>query len=146
MNLEEQAEVFATMAHAGQTRWDKKIAYINHPAQVVKILKGMGVNDKNMIASAWLHDVIEDTAYNVTSKQFNETIVKLCHELTHFKLDEDYTQYCGKMSRDAAVIKIADIMANITDLPPANLDKGVSAYADKRLRALQILIPKVILN
>ncbi|MFM7012585.1 MAG: HD domain-containing protein [Betaproteobacteria bacterium] len=59
--LEAQAAVFAAKAHAAQVRKYSGAPYIVHPQEVVSILKGFGYNDDHLFATAWLHDVVEDT-------------------------------------------------------------------------------------
>lgn len=61
--IEEKARVFATAAHGavGQVRKYTGEPYINHPAEVVQIVRSVQ-HTPDMIAAAWLHDVVEDTA------------------------------------------------------------------------------------
>jgi (p)ppGpp synthase/HD superfamily hydrolase len=62
MNIRQKAQDFATKAHAnaGQVRKFTGEPYIVHPAAVVELLQAIDPSDE-MIAAAWLHDVVEDT-------------------------------------------------------------------------------------
>lgn len=62
MELTYKAQRFAAQAHAraGQTRKFTGEPYIVHPAAVVQILMSVAPSAE-MIAAAWLHDVVEDT-------------------------------------------------------------------------------------
>src|ERR1700719_3147112 len=58
----ERARIFATAAHTAvkQTRKYTHEPYINHPAAVVKLVASVP-HTPEMLAAAWLHDVVEDT-------------------------------------------------------------------------------------
>ena len=62
MNIRQKAQNFATKAHtdAGQLRKFTGEPYIVHPAAIVEVLGAISPSDE-MIAAAWLHDVVEDT-------------------------------------------------------------------------------------
>lgn len=55
---------FAQKAHEGQVRKDKKTPYFVHPVEVVKILAKLHA-DENTLMAALLHDVPEDTQYDL---------------------------------------------------------------------------------
>lgn len=62
MNIVDKARIFATAAHAAvkQTRKYTGDPYIIHPAEVVRIVSQVE-HTPEMLAAAWLHDVVEDT-------------------------------------------------------------------------------------
>lgn len=77
--MKEKARKFAIIAHRGQVRKaDKEKPMIIHPINVAQILEEYGF-DENVIAAGYLHDVVEDTKYNITDigKKFNEDIMSL---------------------------------------------------------------------
>ena len=79
MDMKEKAKLFAIKAHKGQIRKsDKEKPMIIHPINVANILSDYGYDD-NVVAAAYLHDVIEDTKYTKEDllKEFNEDIVSL---------------------------------------------------------------------
>ena len=65
MNIVENAKSFAIKAHMGQVRKNEKDKpMVMHPISVASILKKYGCDD-NVIASGYLHDVVEDTKYTI---------------------------------------------------------------------------------
>lgn len=58
--LELRAKAFAEVAHQGQVRKYTGEPYINHPAAVVELVRTVP-HTQEMLAAAWLHDVVEDT-------------------------------------------------------------------------------------
>jgi (p)ppGpp synthase/HD superfamily hydrolase len=86
-----------------------------------------------------LHDVLEDTGttYSEIRSNFGIDCADLVAELTR-RPDEDYFDHCSKMSKVAALIKVCDILANLTDL---SSDKS-PRFVDKRLQALGLLREK----
>lgn len=79
MNIKEKAKLFAIKAHKGQIRKsDKEKPMIIHPINVANILSEYGYDD-NVVAAAYLHDVIEDTKYTKEDllNEFNDDIVSL---------------------------------------------------------------------
>ncbi len=57
--LVERAATLARLAHAGQ-RYNGS-PYTDHLEAVAGTLREHGVDDPELIAAAWLHDVVEDT-------------------------------------------------------------------------------------
>ena len=79
MNVKEQAKMFALEAYKGQVRKsesDKPM--IMHPMSVAILLESYGYDD-NVVASGYLHDVIEDTNYTLDDirNSFGEDIAIL---------------------------------------------------------------------
>lgn len=92
MSLVETAKAIATEAHAGQKRKYTGDDYITHPQAVVRILKTipfpninyLGHTRDEMLAAAWLHDVVEDTDTTLQQirKATNKTVASLVKRLT----------------------------------------------------------------
>ena len=57
----QKAAVFAAKAHEGMMRKGSRIPYIYHPMEVALIVAQM-TEDPEVIAAAYLHDVLEDTS------------------------------------------------------------------------------------
>lgn len=115
----DQARQVATRAHAGQFRRDGSTPYINHPAAVVKRL---WAESPEIQATAWLHDVIEDTietADSLRAAGIPEAVIEAVQVLT--KSDDTYENYlAGVRSNPIALrVKIADMLANLSDAPTA---------------------------
>ena len=61
MNLPDRALAFATAAHGEQKRKYTGNPYIEHPIRVAQLVKEAGGTEE-MIAAAYLHDVVEDVS------------------------------------------------------------------------------------
>lgn len=116
-NLEERARFYATQRHKGQLRKDGKTPYIEHPKAVVRILKEIGVKDEKTLASAWLHDVVEDTATSLEDivREFGDKIAENVRYLTHDKT-ESRDVYAQRIVSEAPIgaqlVKLADMLHN----------------------------------
>jgi len=65
MKLSTQALILATKAHDGTYRKSNdKVPYIIHPIRVAEVVAQYTNND-NIIAAAYLHDVVEDTDFAI---------------------------------------------------------------------------------
>ena len=124
--LVKKARDFASKKHEGQTRRDGR-PYIVHPDKVASLL-----DDDLLKAIGLLHDTIEDTdaTYEELEKEFGPSIAILVNILTH-KENENYEQYIKRIkdkSDDFPLlikIKIADIVANLSDSPT---EKQIKKY------------------
>jgi (p)ppGpp synthase/HD superfamily hydrolase len=116
----------ATHAHHKQVRKYKPIPYINHPAEVAKIIQSHGFPDY-MIAAAWLHDVVEDTDLTIADLQihFDHRVTDLVVELTNTAKPEDGTRRVrmginqarlAKISEKGQTIKLVDVYCNTRDI------------------------------
>ena len=79
MDIKGKAKEFAIKAHMGQVRKnepDKPM--IMHPLKVGQLLESFGYDD-NVVAAAYLHDVVEDTKYTIEDieKEFGNDIASL---------------------------------------------------------------------
>ncbi len=89
LSLFDQAIIFATEAHAGTTRKGSSVPYIVHPLEVASIAATI-TEDKEILAAAVLHDVLEDT--NTTPEElgavFGPRILRLVQDETEDKMRE----------------------------------------------------------
>jgi len=140
MSLEQAREVMMK-AHEGQKRWDEK-PFNTHPTKVVQILEDMSIGDLNILKAAYLHDVLEDTNYSATEigKKFGDSVLALVYELT-FKSGNDqfYLNQVKRLSYNAKLIKMADIIANVGDAGGKS-----THFLQKRMKALEIILNEVI--
>lgn len=137
-DLIEKAKEYATEKHKGVTRKFSEEPYINHPSSVADIVKEHG-GTPEMIAAAWLHDVVEDTDTPLSEIKdlFGSKIASLVDELTNPPSVEQSgkkTEYMARkmavMSSDGLTIKLSDRLNNVSDFPTAN-PKFVRKYAPK---------------
>jgi len=119
---------YAIKAHAGQTRKVSGLAYCTHPIEVYSIVKKF--KESHMIddicAAAVLHDTLEDTdmTFGDITREFGGLVASLVAEVTS---DPEQVKARGKqgyinqkllgLTSWALVIKLADMLANITDNP-----------------------------
>lgn len=121
----DKAREFARKAHKGQTRWDGKTPYIEHPRAVAKRVKQITFGHPeafkiNCQIVAWLHDVVEDTNItigNLLDEGFSIKVVNAIDAITK-REDEQYDEYLIRVAenRMAAVVKVADIQHNLSNL------------------------------
>ncbi|MHA7864481.1 RelA/SpoT family protein [Flagellimonas marinaquae] len=116
----------AVDAHKDQRRKSGE-AYIFHPIAVAKIVASEIGLDAVSIASALLHDVVEDTAYTLADieRMFGETVARIVDGLTkiaHLKKDKDISQQAENFRKmlltlhddvRVIIIKIADRYHNM---------------------------------
>jgi (p)ppGpp synthase/HD superfamily hydrolase len=115
-NLANKAQLFAQEAHKGQVDDDGKPYFEAHCAQAAEIVKLL-TNDEDVIASAYLHDTLENT--DITYKQLADTfgvrVADLVNELTHEGTNNHYGYYFPRLhSREAIMVKLADRLSNIS--------------------------------
>lgn len=126
-------------AHRDHTRWDGR-PYNVHPEKVVSILKLLEIDDEETLAVAYLHDVLEDTDYTEEQMRFDfgDYITDQVKQLTFQDSKNDdnlYYDQCAKLSSLVIPIKIADIIANLTDE-----GRKSNHFIQKRLIGLGILV------
>lgn len=145
MSMIDKAKQFATTAHLGQIRKKSKRPYICHPFEVVCTLQAHGYNDEDILAAAWLHDVVEDCGVTLEEieKEFNSNIALLVGQLTKSKDIDMYTQI-KNASNDAKIIKCADRICNIMEIDWFKDKAWLKSYYDKTIklsRSLDISSP-----
>jgi len=117
----------AKMAHEGQVRRFTREDYIVHPARVATQVGFLDYATEEMVAAAWLHDVIEDTTFGYADieKGTNKTVADLVLELTFDEARHKDLSYAGRKaiqnshiasaSFEAKSIKILDRLDNLAD-------------------------------
>lgn len=131
-NLIQRAMAFAYHAHEGQFRDNgEKIPYIVHPAQTANIISEV-TRDPEIVAAAWLHDVIEDTEYTYEEIKFvfGQRIADLVHEVTNEKNPDGSGYFPRLKTKEGMMIKFADRLSNISDMDGWN-EKRQQAYLKK---------------
>ena len=135
LDLIERAYLVADEGHRGQKRVSGE-AYINHPLQVAAILAELEMDDIT-IASAILHDVVEDTIFTLEEIEdmFGSEVALIIDGVTKlgqipFKSKEEqqletYRKMIIAMAKDIRVImiKLADRLHNMRTLKFMREDK-----------------------
>ena len=121
-----RAVEFAARKHRMQRRKDTDASpYINHPIALMYVLCiDGGVCEPAVLAAAALHDTIEDTETTMEElrKEFGEKIADLVAQMTDDKaLPKDERKrlqiaHAHQMSREGAMIKLADKISNLRDV------------------------------
>lgn len=135
----------ATTAHEGQV--DKLgEPYLRHVLRVARRVTEHVHNNIEMhtvernqiIAIAYLHDVIEDTKItaDVLLSHFNSRIVDAVVALTHLPNEYSYDYLDRvKLNRDAVIVKLADVADNMDPyrlqrLDPATRERLIRKYTN----------------
>jgi hypothetical protein len=128
MDLVERAREYAINAHK---RIDHRRKYTQHPysvhlAAVVKLVSSV-TDDPEIIAAAWLHDVVEDTSatlYDI-EVEFGKGVAALVEDLTDVSKPSDGNrtirktidrQHLAHASPYAKTVKLADLIDNCQDI------------------------------
>lgn len=129
---EDLAYELARKGHDGQTRKDGVTPYLEHPMDVVDVLKFWGVADNDTIAAAYAHDLLEDTAVTRSEikRALGPAVLRKVEKLTH-EPNVPKDDYLRALANDAdlwcVLIKAADRICNTRDFILA----GTFSYARK---------------
>lgn len=127
MDIIEISKQVASRAHSGQHRRDGWTPCINHPAAVAGKLAG---ESAVVIATAWLHDVLEDTAETPETLRAAGLPDSVIHAVEVLTKNEgvSYDEYllCVRQNWIACKVKIADMLHNLSDAPT---DRQIIRYA-----------------
>lgn len=148
-SLVELAKATAVRAHEGQV--DKLgAAYIGHPARVAGHARALG-GSPEAIATAWLHDVIEDcevSAEDLRNSGIPETVIEAVQLLSK-RPGQSLEEYCAAVRGNALalLVKQADLADN-TDLERTSQLDSVTrqrlAEKYRRTRALLGLLQQPV--
>lgn len=132
-SLIEEAAAFAKGAHAGQLRKYTALPYIEHPERVAQAVWCIDGSTPEMVAAAWLHDVVEDTSVSLKQIRnlFGDGVADLVGWLTNpskgmtipraerKKIDREHL---AKAPREAKIIKMLDRLDNLSEMEGAPAD------------------------
>jgi len=122
-----EAASFSARAHRHQMRRDGVTPYAAHPARVALTVSVLfGCDDPAALATAFLHDVIEDcdVDYDDVAEQFGSTVADCVAALSKdMRLREDirepaYDDALVCADWRARLVKLADVLDNLSDLGP----------------------------
>ncbi|MGL6072962.1 MAG: HD domain-containing protein [Fimbriiglobus sp.] len=151
-NLVLKAISFASRAHRNQLRKDNATPYAAHVCRVAMIASQVfGIQDPETLATAALHDTIEDTPtdYDDLHEAFGENVAYWVSLLTKdMRLPESarevaYEEALASAPWQVYICKLADIFDNLSDsenLPPAGRERA-KRRANAYLNALHHSIP-----
>ena len=129
----EQAKEFAIKAHnsiAHKRKYTDEPYHV-HPERVATLVAGV-TSDSEVVAAAWLHDVLEDVApknpnFNeeIIREIFGDNVLQLVLEVTDVSKPSDGNrakrkaidrEHLAKASNEGKTIKLADLIDNIEDI------------------------------
>lgn len=122
-DLVARAEAFATKAHEGQKRKYTETPYIEHPAAVMELVASVP-HTPEMLAAAWLHDVVEDcgVATSLIDMEFGPEVANLVGWLTDVSTPRDGNRatrkaidraHTAKAPPFAKTVKLAALIDNL---------------------------------
>lgn len=146
MDVVRKAQVYAMAAHASvkQVRKYTGEPYIVHPAEVASIVARVPGSTPDMVAAAWLHDVIEDTGCTFTDVHmaFGIDIATLVGWLTDVSRPEDGNRatrkaidraHTAEAPAEAQTIKLADLISNSRSIMQHDPEFAKVYLEEKRL-------------
>lgn len=142
MNMIIKAAAFAHEAHKGQTRKYNGRPYIEHPARVAGracLLRGV---PEQVVAAAWLHDVVEDCGilHGEIGGEFGPVVQSLVCDLTNPSkgsrapraerkaMDRDHIASASLWARK---LKAIDRIDNLLDMTGCDKPDFLRLYADE---------------
>lgn len=122
-SLVTRAASFAARAHEHQKRRDGRTPYFAHCARVALIIRDCGCEDERVIASAFLHDAIEDTTCDCDelASEFGDEVAGIVAAMTKnmiLREAEREAEYDARLAAgpwQARLIKLADQIDNLRD-------------------------------
>ena len=144
----DKAEQFATKWHGSQVRKYTGEPYIAHCREIVEILKGVP-HTEDMLAAAWLHDVLEDTECSSQTiyREFGFNVVSMVIALTdcHKSIGNRAMRKgidrrrLGRSSADVQTIKLADLISNTKSIVEHD-PKFAKVYLAEARMLLDVLV------
>lgn len=146
MDIVHKAQVYAMAAHAavGQLRKYTNEPYIVHPAEVAATVAAVPGSTPEMVAAAWLHDVVEDTGCTLTDihLSFGPEVAALVGWLTDVSRPEDGNratrkaidrEHTAQAPAEAQTIKLADLISNSRSIMQHDPEFAKTYLAEKQL-------------
>lgn len=133
------AKEIARIAHFGQS-YGTEDYFETHVSDVARRVSNDLRADDQLVAIAWLHDVIEDSEACMTDLD-KDGLTRRQHlallALSRWP-DEDYKTYITRVlsNRDAALVKFHDLRSNMASTPTA---KQLARYTEAFMRVSKYL-------
>lgn len=124
----DKAIIYATNCHKNVSRKEKNIPYIIHPLEVMAIAANL-TDDKEILAAAVLHDVIEDTdaTYEDLERDFSKRVADIV-----------YSESYDSIPNHKNLSWIDKRQIAINNLKVASIDVKIVALSDKLSNIRQI--------
>lgn len=140
-----KALAFARAAHDGQNRKNGE-AYIIHPLTVASHAVALGINSDEVLATALLHDVVEDCGVSINDLPVSKQVKEAVKLLTFVKPSKFYERdkegpklsnvkkdYYNAIScnRTASIIKILDRCHNVSSMAGTFTEAKLVEYIEE---------------
>lgn len=145
------ARDLAIRAHGEQRRMTTAEPYWHHPREVAEIVYRLVPNDEEIIAAAWLHDVLEDTQVTLqeVSRLTGAVVAQLVVQVTQVsspinglrsaRKHLDHCHYANGEAR-AQTIKLADAHSNVMSFAAYRNNKTwLKLYLKEKLAMARML-------
>ena len=124
----EQALVFATQKHSGQSRKQSSVPYVAHLLSVAALVLEAG-GDEDQAIAALLHDVVEDCGgapvLIEVRQRFGDRVARIVEGCTDTDQDpkppwrarkEDYLRHLQQGGEDVRLVSVADKLHNVRSI------------------------------
>ncbi|MDE1765143.1 MAG: HD domain-containing protein [Thaumarchaeota archaeon] len=147
----ESAEAFAKERYLGIARKDG-ILHLDHLKGVVTRLKSLGISDPEVLAAAWLYEMIDDSraTFDEIDKRFGSKISVLVLALSRDsnlpkdQIDRQHVRQLKESPLEAKMIKLCDISTCFKDLKNTTWSKTRrTRQVKKEMHCLGILRPEL---
>ncbi len=144
-----RAASFAARKHMGQKRADGITPYFSHVARVAFVLSHVfGIRDEPLIAAAFLHDTLEDTAtdYDELEEEFGQDVADIVVLLTKNNMlpkqlrEREYETRLTSAPERVKIAKMADIYDNLSDRVTSIKILKTTQTAERLLQAFAPLL------
>src|SRR5579863_3531924 len=130
MQIIESAELFSKEKYVNTSRKDD-VLYLDHLRGMVNRLKNIGISDQEVLAAAWLYNIIEktNTTFDEIDKKFGSRVAVLVlalskdKNMTKDQIEKQYTKQIKEASIEAKIIELCHISTNLKDLKNTQLSK-----------------------
>lgn len=149
-NMVEKARAFALAAHTAAKNVRKYTGepYINHPAHVAAIIRPVATPE--MLAAAWLHDVVEDAniPIEVIADEFGPVVATMVWHLSKSANHSDGKRavrrsielmHMGTLTPDEATVKVGDITSNLSSIVKLAKPKFARMYLKEKTIEVELL-------
>lgn len=146
----------AVEAHKNQTRKGSGLDYLTHPMAVAGIVAANkeSKNIEELITATILHDAVEDSDLSIEDirEEYGDIVSGLVEELTNnpkaiekFGKDLYITFKALTMTSYALVIKLADRLHNISDMPTNKMLRDTRLMVDVLVQFRKLTKPHISL-
>lgn len=129
-SLARRARLFCIRVHSGEKR-DSGVPFYTHPLGVAERLRQHRINDPEVLAAAYLHDVLErsDLTRQQLADEFGESVAAIVEEVTDRgekdrsfeQKQDDIIRQARLLSDKAKLVRMADRLDKLVEkknLPP----------------------------